>query len=160
MLHCSGRINTDFYCMFFYVGVIKALPIAEKHWDLGARRQPHSVTGSFFSALDDAVEKHREGLCGLDEVLLPIKLGTWRGGFVFIFVCMALEVNFVRCLCSLVRLFTGVGPGFHTFHTNDDVDGWLFTSWSRFCNMGWFSVTLRFTGSGKWRRTGLFKQHG
>lgn len=62
-------------------------PIAEKHCDFGARRQPHSVTDSFLSAFDDAVEKHREGLCGLDEVLLPIKLGTWRGGFVFIFVC-------------------------------------------------------------------------
>lgn len=106
------ELTQIFTAWFFYVGVHmkKALPIAEKHWDLGARRQPHSVTASFFSALDDAVEKHREGLCGLDEVLLPIKLGTWRGGFVFIFVCMALEVNFVRCLCSLVRLFTGVGP--------------------------------------------------
>lgn len=65
-------------------------PIAEKHWDVGARRQPHSVTASFLSALDEVVEKHSEGLCGLDEVLLPIKLGTWRGGFVFIFVYIVL----------------------------------------------------------------------
>lgn len=84
-------------------------PIAEKHWDVGARRQPHSVTASFLSALDDVVEKHNEGLCGLDEVLLPIKLGTWRGGFVFIFVYIVLGsecVLVLACFSLLILLLT------------------------------------------------------
>lgn len=100
--------------MFNKINFVWNLPIAEKHCDFGARRHPHNVTGSFFSAFDEVVEKHNEGLCGLDEVLLPIKLGTWRGGLVFIFVCILLGVNFVFCL--LVRMFTLVGPWFHTVH--------------------------------------------
>lgn len=93
--------------------------MAEKHCDLGARRQPHNVTDSFFSAFDEEVEKHSEGLCGLDEVLLPMKLGTWRGGFVFIFVLclyLFLFVHFFGLFLNLQRLmllsFTYVTYGF------------------------------------------------